>query len=412
MSLSQTIRVVLSLVVLPCAGAACWGADWPQWLGPARNGSSPETGLLTQWPAAGPKVLWKVAGGDGYSSVAVAGERAFTLVQRGGDELAIALDAATGKELWSTRIGPAFKNNYGNGPRSTPSIAGDHVYVTSVTGPLVCLEAATGKVAWQKNILKEFGAENITWGLSASPLIEGDLVLVIPGAKGAGVAAFDKRTGAAVWKTSNDKAAYASPVALTVDGQRQAIFFTAAGLLAVQPKNGQEAWSIPWETDYDCNICTPLVIGDRLFVSSGEKVGCALFQLKANGAPETVWESRGPKSVMMNYWANSVVHGNYLYGVSGEFNAPISLTCVDLNTGKVMWKQERFGKASLTLADGHLFITTKPGDLVLVPATPTGYEEKARIRLLWDNRTAATIANKRLFLRDRQHIWCLDIAGK
>src|SRR5262249_49634268 len=157
------------------------------------------------WPAGGPKVLWKVAGGEGFSAVAVAGGRAYTMVQRGKEELVLALDAASGKELWATPVAPAFKNQYGDGPRATPAVEGKRVYAQSVTGPVVCLEADTGKVVWQKNILKEFGAENISWGLSASPVLDGDRLYVIPGAKGAGVAALNKNDGAVLWKAGNDK---------------------------------------------------------------------------------------------------------------------------------------------------------------------------------------------------------------
>jgi outer membrane protein assembly factor BamB len=386
-------------------------ADWPNWLGPARNGSSPEKGLLTDWPAAGPKVLWKVPGGDGYSTVAVVGNRAYTLVQRDGAEFAIALETETGAEKWAKKIAPAYKNSYGNGPRSTPTIEGGLVYVQSVSGPLVCMKADDGSIVWQHDLLKNFGAKNISWGLSASPVIEGNLVLAIPGAKGAGVAAFDKKTGKLAWKLGDDKAAYASPVGVTVGDQRQFVFFTADSLFAVSPE-GKELWRTAWPTDLACNICTPLVIGDRLFVSSGEGVGCAMFRLSPGGLPEVAWESKGPKSVMINYWANSVEHQGYLYGMAGEFDKKIDLNCVDAKTGKLMWSQKDFGKAAITLADGHLFMTTKKGDLVLVRANPQRYEEKARIALLGENRTSPTIADKRLYLRDRQNIYCLDIAGK
>jgi hypothetical protein len=240
-------------------------------------------------------------------------------VQRDGAEWAIALDVETGKEQWAKKIAPAFKNSYGNGPRCTPAIDGGLVYVQSVTGPLVCLKADDGSIVWQRNLLTDFGTKNITWGLAASPLVEGNLVLAIPGAKGAGVAAFDKKTGTIVWKLGDDKAAYASPMAVTVGGQRQLIFFTAAGLLAATPE-GKELWRVPWTTEFDCNICTPLVLGEQLFVSSGEQVGCALFRLSPGGAPEIAWQSKGKTGVMTNYWANSVAHDGYLYGLSGEFD--------------------------------------------------------------------------------------------
>src|SRR5262249_27846387 len=169
------------------------------------------------------------------------------------------------------------KNQFGNGPRSTPALDGGFVYVTSVTGPLLCLDAASGKEIWRHDLLKDFGGENITWGLSASPRIDGDLVLVLPGGKGAGVAAYHKRSGQLAWKATDDKAAYATPAALTVGGKRQVVFFNAPGLLGVAADSGKELWRVPWVTEYDVNICTPLVVGDKVFVASGEAVRPALF---------------------------------------------------------------------------------------------------------------------------------------
>jgi outer membrane protein assembly factor BamB len=410
MSTMRCIHNCRAIVVLAVAATSAAAADWPNWLGPNRNGSSSETGLLTTWPSTGPKVIWEAKGGDGYSSVAVADGRAITLVQRDGKEMVLALDAVKGADLWSTPIAAAYKNMYGNGPRSTPSIEGEFVYVQSVTGPLACLKVKDGKIVWQHDLLKEYGAKNISWGLAASPTIEGNLVLAVPGGKGAGVTAFDKKSGELVWKLGDDKAGYATPIGVTVGGARQLIFFTATGLLAVSPA-GKELWRVPWHTEFDCNICTPLVIGDQMFVSSGEEVGCALFKLKADGPPDVVWESKGEKSSMLNYWANTIVHDGYLYGISGEFSKRLDLRCVDLKTGQVKWSQDGFGKGSITLADGHLFITTKKGDLVLVRATPERYDEKGRVTILGENRTVGTIANKRLYLRDKEKILCVDLGA-
>ncbi|MCI0458448.1 MAG: PQQ-like beta-propeller repeat protein [Gemmataceae bacterium] len=410
--MSTSPRCLLLVLVAGLLVVPAHGADWPNWLGPNHNGSSPEKGLATKWPAKGPKVLWKVPGGDGYSSVVVAGGRAITMVQRGKDELVLALDAQTGKELWTAKVAPGFKNAFGNGPRSTPSIDGKHVYAQSVSGPVVCLEAEGGKEVWRRDLLQEFGAKNITWGLSASPLVEGNMVLVIPGAKGAGVAALDKSNGKTIWKLGDDKASYASPVAATVGDKRQLVFFTAPGLLGVEAQSGKELWRIPWQTEYDVNICTPLIVGDLVFVASGEQVGCALFRLKAEGKPEVVWESKGKGSVLKTYWANAVHHDGRLYGLSGEFDKDIDLNCVDLKTGKLLWSQKKVGKGAITLAQGQLFMTTKAGDLVLVNANPKGYLELSRVRLLGENRTVPTLANRRLYVRDLHNIYCLDVAEK
>ncbi|MCS7161504.1 MAG: PQQ-binding-like beta-propeller repeat protein [Gemmatales bacterium] len=406
------MRQGMLLVVGLASVGLLWSADWPHWLGPARNGSSPETGLLTTWPAGGPPLLWKVEGGEGYSSVAVARGRAYTLVQRNDRELVLCLDADRGRTLWTYEIGPGFHNEYGSGPRSTPAIDGNRVYVTSVNGPVLCLAADTGQLVWKRDLLQDFGGKRITWGMSASPVVEEDLVLVIPGAPGASVAALNKRDGSTVWKTGDDQAAYASPSLLFSDGRKIALFFTASGLQAVDFRTGKPLWQIPWKTDYGCNICTPLVVGDLVFIGSGEQMGCAVFQVTAH-QPRLVWESRGPRSVLKTYWANAVHKDGYLYGISGEFSGVLNLNCVELKTGKLLWSEPRFGKAALTLAEGHLFIVTKTGDLVLAEANPAGYREKARVKgLLGDNRTVPTIADGKMFLRDRKHIYCLDVRSR
>jgi outer membrane protein assembly factor BamB len=403
--------LVLSVVWLAGSSPSALAADWPQWLGPHRNGSSSETGLLTQWPKEGPKVLWKVDGGEGYSSVAVAEGRAMTLVQKDGKEYVIALDAVKGTKLWEKQIGSLYKNSYGNGPRSTPTIDGKFAYVQSVSGPLVCLKVENGDIVWQHDLLKDFGGKNLTWGLSASPLVDGDLVIGVPGAPGAGVVAYEKKTGNLKWKSGSDPAAYATPAAVTVDGKKLVVVFNAFGLVGMEADNGNSVWRIAWKTEFDVNICTPLVIDHFLFVASGENVGSTLFDLGKAGKPEPVWQSLGKKGVMTTYWANAVHHQGYLYGLSGEFDKKIDLNCVDVKTGKLMWSRKDFGKGAMTLADGHLWMSTKAGDLVVVHCNPKDYLEKARVPgFLGDNRTVPTIANGRMYVRDLKHIFCLDIS--
>jgi len=409
----MAVRTYLSACVVAVAlsGTACVvAADWPQFLGPNRTGASAETGLLSSFPSSGPKVLWKVPGGDGYSGIAVAGGKVFTLVQRGGDELLLALDAKTGKEVWQHKVAAAYKNQYGNGPRSTPTVDGGKVYVQSASGPLVCLDAADGKVVWQHDLIKEFGGKNIDWGLSASPLVVDNLVLALPGDSG-GVAAFDKATGKLAWHTAKDKAAYASPIVVNVGGKKQVVCFTAVGVLALDLA-GKEQWRQAWKTDYDVNIATPLPVGDRLFVSSGENVGCALLAPSAEGKAEVLWESKGPTSVMKNYWATAVLHDKHLYGISGEYKGVTNLNCVEAASGKLVWSKERYGHCNLTLADGHLYIQTIGGDLVIAEASPKAYTEKGRAKVLAAAKyvNAPAIADKKLYARDGVSILCVDIA--
>lgn len=400
---------IFALLLLVVASGSVRADDWPRWLGPFGNGSSKETGLKLTWDEKGPKKLWEAEGGEGYSTIAVADGRAITLVQRGGKEIAVAFDAKTGSPLWQTPIAPGFKNSYGNGPRSTPTIDGDLVFVQSVSGNLACLRAKDGGFVWDKNLLTTFGGKNISWGLSASPIVDGDLVFTIPGGKGAGVAAFEKTTGKLAWKVGDDKAAYASPTIATVGGKKQVVFFTAPGLVGVDPSSGKELWRMGWKTEFDCNICTPIAIGEKLFVSSGESVGCAMLQLKADSPPDVVWESRGKKGVMTNYWANAVVHNKHLYGLSGEFDKRIDLNCVDAETGKLVWSKAGTGKGALLLAQDHLIFTTKTGDLVVAKADPTSYQEVSRATVLGENRTSPTLSNRRLYVRDLKKIVCFDL---
>lgn len=405
------LRTVLTIsAALALAAGSVLAADWPRWMGPDYNGSSPETGLATTFPAGGPKLLWKVAGGDGISSLAIVGKRVFTMVQRGGKELAVCLDADTGKQVWETALAPGFDDQQGNGPRATPAVDGKSVYVQCAGGVLACLNADDGKIVWQHNLLTTFNAENIAWGLSASPLVDGDRVYAVPGAKGAGAVAYEKTTGKLLWKSGNDVAAYASPAAVTVGSTRQALFFNASGLIGVAAESGKELWRIPWKTGYDCNITTPLVIGDNVFIASGEKVGCAMFKLGA-GAPTQVWAGKGPQSVLMTYWATAVERGGRLYGLSGEFSGVINLNCVDAKTGKLVWSQPRFGAAGLVLADGHLYLTTRTGELVVVAAEPGGFKETARAKVAAANSyICPAISDKRLYFRDRQNVYCVDLS--
>jgi outer membrane protein assembly factor BamB len=406
----RPLAALAGLFGITLAAAA---ADWPQFLGPTRDGSSPETGLLTTFPASGPGVLWKVEGGDGYSGISVSGGRCYTLVQRNNEELVVALDAATGKEVWKYRLGPAYKNRYGDGPRSTPTVDGKQLYVQSANGPVVCLDAATGKEVWRTDLFQTFKTKNISWGLSASPLIDGNLVLVMPGDPG-GVAALDKTTGKTVWHTAKDKAGYASPVVLNVGKKKQIVFFTGNAVLGIDPAGGKELWRETWKTAFDVNIATPLVIGSQVFVSSGENVGCALLE-PAGSKVKTIWDSKGSdnvKPVMKNYWATSVHYQGHLYGLSSEHDPPANLRCLDAATGKIVWEKERFPMCNLTLADGHLFILTVEGDLVVAAASSRGYQEKARARVLQKARyvNAPVIADKKLYARDEKSILCLDLA--
>jgi outer membrane protein assembly factor BamB len=416
----KTLTILSSIVLLHTAASA---ADWPQWLGPERNGISAETDLLKSWPASGPQTLWRQSLGRGFSGISISQGRAFTMYAADKDEFIVCLDAATGKELWRFRTDNYYREGQGgDGPRSTPTVDGDHVYVLSAQGKLYALQAADGKKIWSHDLKEEFGSEVPTWGFCTSPIVEGDLLYVEAGGKRnnfildfvfdpeaeATVVAFDKNSGAAQWIALDDKSAYSSPIAITVAGIRQLVFLTAYAAVGLSPQDGQVYWRYPWATRYDVNAATPVFIPpDKIFISSGYDKGAALVQLKTADEgleAEEVWMNR----VMKNHFSTSVLHQGYLYGFDNAI-----LTCIDPQTGTEKWKQRGYGKGSLIIADGHLIILGDSGNLALVEATPAGYQEKATLQILqgtcW---TVPTLSDGRLYLRSENEIVCLDLKDK
>ena len=243
----KSMRVLLlAIVALLCLAGQIMAqatTNWPQWRGPGRDGISKETGLLKQWPADGPPLVWKAAGaGRGYSSLAISNGKVYTMGLRGDREFVIAFDVATGKEAWATAHGAAFHNDQGDGPRGTPTVDGDRVYALGGDGDLSALDARTGKIVWTKNVLKDFGGENITWGISESPLVLGDKVLVNAGGPGASIVALNKSNGSLVWKSQSDRAGYSSAIPLTLNGLTQVVFFTGQRAVGLDAKDGRLLW--------------------------------------------------------------------------------------------------------------------------------------------------------------------------
>lgn len=402
----RRLPIVLSISLLAglLAGIAL-AADWPQFRGPNRDGISRETGLLKNWPAGGPKVLWKAPMGEGYSHLTVSKGRLYTLLGEGNNDVAVAYDAATGKQLWKVPLGRKFINDQGNGPRSTPTVDGDMVYALSAEGRLAALNAANGKKVWEHDLRAQFGAEPPQWGISTSPLVEGNLLLVdVGGSGGKSLVAFDKKTGKTVWTSQNEQAGYSAPIAITVGGVRQVVFFTGRALLSVSPKDGKLLWRVPWRTDYDVNAATPIFVApDKLYISSGYGTGATLFQIKVAGGKvgvDEVWQSRR----MKNQFSSSVLHNGHIYGFDDSV-----LKCISAATGEEKWKESGFGHGSLILADGHLVILSERGKLLLVEANPAGYREKGSSQILsgrcW---TAPTLANGKLYLRNQEELLALN----
>lgn len=405
----KTLLVAVFLLVVPAAVLAqsANSANWPQWRGPNRDGLSKETGLLKQWPAEGPALVWKGAGaGRGYSSFSVANNRLYTMGLRGDREFIVAFDAATGKEVWATPHGSAFRNDRGDGPRGTPTVDGDKIYALGGNGDLSAVEARTGKLLWSKNILKEFGGSQIRWGISESPLIVGNKVLVNPGGSGASIVALNKSDGSVIWKSQSDGAGYSSAIPLQVNGGTQVIFFTDARAVGLDLNDGKLLWEYARPSNNVANIATPVARGNRVFISSDYGTGGGVVELKPDGKAQEIWFTKE----MRNHHSSSVLVGDHLYGFSSAI-----LTAIKFDTGEIAWRDRSVGKGSLVYADGRLYCFSENGVMGLVEATPTGYVEKGRFRIeqgslpTW---THPVVAGGRLYLRDQDTIYAYDVRQK
>lgn len=355
---------------------------WTDFRGPRRDGHYDEMPVSTKWPAAGPPRLWRKPVGGGYASFVVADGKAFTIEQRRDREVAAAYDMASGREVWSHAWAGLFHEAMGgDGPRATPTWHDGRLYALGAEGELRCLDASTGRKIWSKNILRENGAGNLQWGMSASPLIVDDKVIVLPGGlSGKSVAAYDRLTGNPVWTALDDKQSYTSPMLVTLAGERQILVVSASRAVGLTVA-GKLLWEYPWSTSYDINSSQPLLVGgDRFLLSAGYGHGAALVRVSKSGdafSAERVWEN----TRMKNKFTSSVLHEGYVYGLDESI-----LACIDVETGELKWKGGRYGFGQVVLAGGHLIVSAEDGDAALVRATPERHDEIARFRAL-DGKT-------------------------
>ena len=404
---TRVLLPVILLLALAQQAMAQSAANWPQWRGPNRDGISKETGLLKQWPAEGPPLVWKASGaGGGYSSFSVANGKLYTMGLRGEREYVIAFDIATGKEAWSTAHGSAFHNDQGDGPRGTPTIDGDRVYALGGSGDLTVLDARTGKIVWSKNVLTEFGGSNLRWGISESPLVLGNRVLVNAGGSGASIVALNKADGSLIWKSQSDRAGYSSAIPLEINGTTQVVFFTGQRAVGLDAKDGRLLWEYEKPSNQTANVATPIARGNRVFLSSGYGTGGGVVEIKADNKAQEIWFTRD----MRNHHSSSVLIGDYLYGFSESI-----LTAIRFDTGEIAWRDRSVGKGSLVYADGNLYCFSENGVVGLVEATPTGYKEKGRFRIVQGNLktwTHPVVVGGRLYLRDQDTIYAYDVRAK
>jgi outer membrane protein assembly factor BamB len=356
---------------------------WTDFRGPARDGHYQQQPIRTDWSSAGMPPMWKQPVGGGYASFVIARGRAFTIEQRGRQEVASAYDVATGRELWTNAWDALFEESMGgDGPRATPTWHEGRLYVLGAAGEFRALDAADGKMLWRTNILDDAGAKNIQWGMSAAPLVVEGHVIVLPGGSGGqSVVAYDIHSGKRAWGTLDDRASYSSPMLVTLDGVRQIVTFTATRLVGLSPSNGELLWEFPWATQYDVNASQPLLVGaNRIFLSTGYGTGAALIEVsRGDGrfSVREVWRTNR----MKNQFTSSVLHDGFIYGLDESI-----LACLDASTGELKWKGGRYGYGQVMLASGHLIVLSEQGELVLVRATPERHMEIARFPAL-DGKT-------------------------
>lgn len=390
--------------------------DWPHWRGPDRDDVSKETGLLKEWPKEGPPRVWVNEDiGLGYAGVAIANGKLFTMGAREDTEFLICLDANDGKELWSAQIGARLGNNWGDGPRGTPSVDGDHVFAMGGQGTLICAQAADGKVVWTKS-MSELGGKKPGWGFCESVTVDGPRVLCTPGGSEGSIAALNKQNGEVLWRSTEvtNGAQYASVVPIEHNGKRQYLQLFTNSLVSVEADTGKLLWKTDWPNGRTAVIPTPIFHDGSVFITSGYGAGCKLAKVGPDNQVEDVYAHKD----MTNHHGGVVRVGDYLYGSSEK-----TWTCLDFKTGKVAWAVPRtFGKGSVTSADGMLYcLDENNGEVVLVDASPEGWKEHGRFKLeaqsekrsrqgkVW---THPVVSNGKLFLRDQELLSCYDVKAK
>jgi outer membrane protein assembly factor BamB len=413
--------------------------DWPEWLGPTRDGVSAERGWLKDWPDTGPPRLFERAIGDGYSAVAVARGRLILFHRVGEEERVESLDPWTGQSTWKSSYPTDYEDRYGygGGPRSSPLIepAAGRVYTLGAQGVLAALELATGKPLWKHEIEKEHRLEQNFFGVGAAPIVWKDLIIVnlggthrsaFTGGRNASpgssslvetgfTIAYKKEGGELAWKSPTDGGSYSTPRAAEIDGAPQLFVFHRGGMTCFDPRDGKERWKFPWmsRTYESVNAATPVIQGDVLFFSAAYKTGSVALKVKRDGY-QLLWKDdlQAPEKVLETHWSTAICVDGFLYGFSGRHEEEALLSCVELLTGKVRWREETpLGRGSLLHSDGHFLALGEHGDLALLKLSPEGYKELRRVKglLRYPAWTPPVLSGGLLYLRDERKLICLDL---
>jgi outer membrane protein assembly factor BamB len=407
---TRLLRMPIAAVCGSLAVATAAAGDWPQILGPRRNGQA-ESENLAVWPAQGPPTLWQASVGRGFAGVAVANDRVVLFHRIENDLQAEALDAASGKRLWKATFATQYVSTISadDGPRNVPLVHNQRVYVLGPQGELACLALDTGKKIWFRQVYQDFKAPDGYFGAGSSPIVEADkLLLNVGGSGGAGLVAFSLADGKTLWKATHEAASYSSPTAATIDNVRHVVFVTRLNVVSIDPQNGEVRFRFPFGArGPTVNAANPLVLGDHVFVSASYGVGAQWAKIGAASATK-VWES---DDVMSSQYTTCVENDGFLYGIDGRQDVGVArLRCFDPRTGKVQWTEEGFGTGSLILAGGKLLIMKTDGELVLADPSPQAYRPLAKAKLFATTVQALpALSAGRLFARDTKTLKCVQV---
>jgi len=387
-------------------------SEWPQFLGPTRNGVYAGNDLARVWPKEGPPKRWEKKIGEGFSGITVANGRAILFHRLGNKEVIEALKVESGEPIWTFDYSCAYRDDFarGDGPRATPAIANEKIITFGAEGMLSCLDSSSGKKIWSVDAKEQFGATKGFFGMACSPLVEGNNVLLNMGGKnGAGIVAFDQQTGRTVWKATDHEAGYSSPVGATVHGRRVAAFLTRSGLVILDPEKGKVHSEFPWRARMaaSVNAATPLVIGDLIFLSASYDTGAIVLALKENNKLQEIWSS---DEALSNHYATSVHRAGFLYGFHGRQEEGPSLRCIELKTGRVRWSREQGPAGTVTLADDMLLVLFEDGRLMLAEAASERFRMIAEAQILpFGARAYPAVANGYLYARSKDKLVCVNL---
>jgi outer membrane protein assembly factor BamB len=413
------------------------GSDWPCLLGPAHNGVSPEKGIITKWPKEGLKVLWETQMGFGYAPPVVSKGRLYHFDRFGDEARLTCRNAETGQRLWKFEYPTAYEDLYGYspGPRACPVVDDDRVYIQGVEGMLYCVTAYNGKEIWKIDTKKEYHFQQNFFGVGSVPVVEGDLLIVPIGGSpvgkrptdlrelkgdGTGIVVFDKKTGKEKYRLSDEHASYSSPIVTTIGERRWGFYFARGGLVAFEPATGKLDFHYKWRAriNESVNASGPVVVGDKVLITECYEKGSALLKVQPGAQPEEIWtdaENDYLDKILKCHWNTPIHVDGYVYGSSGRHENDAQLRCVELATGKVMWKQKGLERCSLTQIDGHFLCMCERGELILLKINPNQYEPVAKWSTDLDYPTwaAPVVSNGLMYLRGKDKLICVElIPGK